>query len=364
MSVEFDKPIDDVAAALQLRSLRERLRIGSEIPDPWQGDESLGLGPSDLRALRERWAEGFDWTAIAARINDLPWTVVKAGPHTLRVVHQRASDQSAPVVLLLHGWPDSVLRFEKLLPLLGEMHVVVPALPGFPFATPISGPVSVNDIADNVAAVMAELGYTSYTVSGGDIGGDVAEILAATYPETVASLHLTNVSARHVFALDPARLDTEAAEYLPQAMAWNRANGGYIAEQSSRPRTLLSALGDSPLGLAAWIVEKVQAWSDDASASFTADDLLTWVSAYWFTGAIGTSFSTYVLPATIPARSAVPTVFSAFAADIKPAPRSYVETFVNVRNYITHDVGGHFAAWEQPERYAADLCAAVAYQLR
>ncbi len=107
------------------------------------------------------------------------------------------------------------------------------------------------------------------------------------------------------------------------------------------------ALGDSPAGLAAWIVEKLQSWSDESA--FTPDDLLTWVSAYWFTGTIGTSFSTYTEPFAIPARVETPTVLSAFPRDIKPAPRSYAEAFVNVVEFIEHDAGGHFAAWEQPQ---------------
>ena len=178
--------------------------------------------------------------------------------------------------------------------------------------SPSRRPASVNRIADAVAGAVGELGYDRYTVSGGDVGGDVAEVLAAGHPDRVTALHLTNVSPRHAAAADPARLPPEAAGYLGRAAQWFRSEGGYIAEQSTRPGTLTAALADSPAGLAAWIAEKLAAWSDDAPAAFTRDEILTWVTAYWLTGSIGTSFSTYAEPAAIPDRIDTPTVLSAF----------------------------------------------------
>ena len=110
--------------------------------------------------------------------------------------------------------------------------------------------------------------------------------------------------------------------------------------------------------LAAWILEKLESWSD--VGAFTTDELLTWISAYWYTGTIGTSFATYAEPATMPGRIETPTVLSVFAHDIKPEPRSYAEAFLNVCEYVEHAAGGHFAAWEQPEAYVSDLRRAVA----
>jgi pimeloyl-ACP methyl ester carboxylesterase len=217
----------------------------------------------------------------------------------------------------------------------------------------------VNRIADVVAGAVSELGYDRYTVSGGDVGCDVAEVLAAGHPDRVTALHLTNVSPRHAAAADPARLPPEAGAYLGRAAQWFRLEGGYITEQSTRPGTLVAGLADSPAGLAAWIAEKLTAWSDDAAAAFTQDEILTWVTAYWLSGAIGTSFSTYVEPAAIPDRIDTPTVLSVFSRDIKPAPRGYAEAFIDVREFIEHDAGGHFAAWEQSHAYADDLRRAV-----
>jgi pimeloyl-ACP methyl ester carboxylesterase len=338
--------------------LLQRLQRTRRVTTPWSDDEARGVRAADLTTLLDRWADGYDWTAHERRIGRYPWATVGTGEATLRLIHQQAAARDAPVAVLLHGWPDSVLRFERLLPLLTDMHVVVPALPGFPFAPPLTTPgMSVGHIAGIVADALDALGHARYTLSGGDVGGDVAEILAARHPERVASLHLTNVSPRHAATADPSGLAPDAATYLGRAARWFRSEGGYIAEQSSRPNTLAVALGDSPAGLAAWIAEKLQAWSDDAA--FTTDELLTWITAYWVTGTIGTSFATYAEPAVIPARVDTPTLLSAFPRDIKPAPRSYTEAFVNVVEYVEHPAGGHFAAWEQPEAYAADLRRAV-----
>jgi pimeloyl-ACP methyl ester carboxylesterase len=247
--------------------------------------------------------------------------------------------------------------------LLTAYHVVVPALPGFPFAAPLTTTgMSVGRMAEVVAAAMRELGYERYTVSGGDVGGDVAELLAAAYPDRVSALHLTNVSPRHRFVVDPAALPPEAAAYLERAGQWSRSEGGYIAEQSTRPNTLATGLADSPAGLAAWIVEKLIGWSDTTGgidAAFSKDEILTWVTAYWLSNTIGTSFSPYVEAARPADRVETPTVLSVFPHDILPAPRSYAEVFVNVQAFVEHAAGGHFAAWEQPAAYAADLDRAV-----
>ncbi len=288
----------------------------------------------------------------------MPWESVGAGDRALRVVHQRAALPDAPAVVLLHGWPDSVLRFERVLPLLDDVHVVVPALPGFPFAYELTKPGMTGvAMASLIADAMDSLGHDRYIVSAGDFGADVAEQLAAMHPDRIAALHLTNISPLHAVFADRSTLDPEAFRYLDAVAVWQRREGGYIAQQSTKPHTVAPALMDSPAGLAAWLVEKLRSWSD---IPFSEDDLLTWISAYWFTGTIGTSFAPYV-EFTPPAPYVqTPTVLSAFAHDIKLAPRGFASRFVNVQEFIEHENGGHFAAWEQPEQYARDLRRAIA----
>jgi pimeloyl-ACP methyl ester carboxylesterase len=334
--------------------LRERLSRTRRVTAPWGNDATRGLGGSRLEELLEYWANGYDWNVHQRRIDAYPWQQVPTGYTDLRVIHRRAADPGAPVVVLLHGWPDSVLRFERVLPLLTGLHVVVPALPGFPFAPPLTTPgMSANRMAEAVADALDQLGYARYTLSGGDVGGTVAEILAAEHPDRVAALHLTNLAPQHALTVDPAKLSPDAAAFLGRAAQWFRTEGGYISQQSTRPNTLAVALGDSPAGLAAWITEKLESWSDESA--FTPDELLTWVTAYWVTGTIGTSFAAYTEPATLPARIDTPTVLSVFPHDTKPEPRSYAEAFLNIREYVEHRAGGHFAAWEQPHAYADDI---------
>ncbi|WP_433566984.1 epoxide hydrolase family protein [Nocardia sp. CA-151230] len=337
---------------------RERLRWTRRVTTPWNDDGTRGITGTRLDELLDRWANGYDWDTHERRIGEFPWVTVQVDDTELRVIHQRSADADAPAVVLLHGWPDSVLRFERVLPLLADMHVVVPALPGFPFATPLTtAGMSVNRIAAIVANALDGLGYSRYTVSGGDVGGTVAEILAGEHPDRVAALHLTNIAPLRALTADRAKLSPDAVAYLDRAAQWFRTEGGYISTQSTRPNTLAVALGDSPAGLAAWIIEKLESWSD--ASAFTTDELLTWVNAYWITGMIGTSFATYTEPGTLPVRIDTPTVLSVFPHDLKPEPRSYAEAFLNIADYVQHPAGGHFAAWEQPAAYVDDLRRAI-----
>jgi pimeloyl-ACP methyl ester carboxylesterase len=139
----------------------------------------------------------------------------------VRSIHRRSEAPDAAAVVLLHGWPDSVLRFERLLPLLDDLHVVVPALPGYPFAETWSGPpTSTSVMAEAVAGVMEELGYERYVVSGGDIGSSVAEGLAVRHPARVSALHLTDVPYRHMFTLDEVDLTDSERTYLAAGRQW------------------------------------------------------------------------------------------------------------------------------------------------
>ena len=295
----------------------------------------------------------------------MPWAVAGRAEAPLRLVHQRAVDPDAMAVVLLHGWPDSVMRFEKVLPMLSDVHVVIPALPGYPFARPVSSPVaSAAGMATAIAAAMAELGYEDYVVSGGDVGTDVAESLAATHPDRVLGLHLTDVSHHHVLNDPPPDLSPAEQSYLERVHAWHAIEGGYNHQQSTRPNTLAIGLGDSPAGLAAWIVDKLYQWSDcggDLDTVFTRDDVLDWVTAYWVTGSIGTSFAPYARREPLPGPITAPTSFTMFPGDIVSAPRPFAARFFDIQSWAQPSGGGHFDAWERPSDYAAGIRAALAH---
>ena len=344
-----DEVLDDLRR--RLRGFRPVAGVGSG----W----SHGTDPKYLRELLAYWADGYDWRAAEARIRSLPWARTSNGMSGL---HQLAAEPDAPVVVLLHGWPDSILRFERVLPLLTDVHVVVPCLPGYPFS---ELPGSSRDaMADPIAGMLAELGYDRYVVSGGDIGSGLGEALARKHPEAVTALHLTDVQLTHLAPLDPADLTDGERRFAEEVADWRARDGGYMAEQGTRPDTLSVALGDSPAGLAAWILEKLRGWSDcdgDVERVFPRDELLTWVTIWWVTDAIGTSFAPYAFrepPSSD--RVEVPTVFSRFPADLVHAPRELAERFYDVRAWDEQPAGGHFGAWEQPEGFVRGLRQAIA----
>ena len=348
MSLPF-RPVPDS----DLDDLRRRID-GTRAPNlPPDTGWTRGTASAALVGLLGEWRDGASWRRAEARILDLPWTET-AG---IRMLHAPASEPGAPTVVLLHGWPDSVLRFERVLPLLAGVNVVVPALPGFPFAPPVtSAGTTAVTMADAIAHAVAALGYERWVVSAGDVGGDVAEHLAHRHPERVSALHLTNVSPLHAVFADRSGLGAEELDYLDVVARWSRAEGGYIAEQSSKPHTLAAGLADSPAGLAAWILEKLHGWAHEP---FDRDTLIAWIGAYWFTNTIGSSFATYANLAPPVDFVDTPTVLSTFAHDTKPAPLAFARRFVDVREHLQHDRGGHFAAWEVPELYATDLRSAI-----
>jgi pimeloyl-ACP methyl ester carboxylesterase len=341
----------------QLDRLRTRLRDTRYVDGVGSGWEH-GTDRSYLEDLVTSWAEDYDWRPAEVRLLALPWVRASNG---LRAVHQRARDPAARTVVLLHGWPDSFLRYARVLPMLTELNVVVPCLPGFPHSG--TRGTSREAMAEPIAQLLGELGHDGYVVSGGDIGSGLAEAIARAHPDRVGALHLTDVPLNHPAAVDPGMATPEERGYIEAVTRWRAAEGGYIAQQSTKPDTIAAALGDSPAGLAAWIVEKLRSWSDcggEVESVFPRNDLLTWITLYWVTGTIGTSFGPFAhREPPKPGRVAAPTVISQFARDLLPAPRALAERVFDVRLWEEHPAGGHFAAWEQPEEFVRDLRSAV-----
>ncbi|WP_432540697.1 epoxide hydrolase family protein [Kineococcus sp. SYSU DK002] len=354
-----------------LQDLRRRLLAHRPVPLPPLPPGAAWDRGTDAAALAElvhHWAASYDWRVHEQRIRSWPWHLAHvetadARRTPVRAVHQRAAAPGATAVLLLHGWPDSVLRFERVLPLLARHHVVVPALPGFPFAAPVAGAgLSARQIAVVVAGLMADLGYARYVVSAGDVGCDVAEHLADLHPDRVSALHLTDVSQYHFLVQPPSDPSPAERDYLAHGHDWQAREGGYMHEQRTKPHTLAVGLGDSPAGLLAWLLEKLRSWTDcggDVEAVFSRDELLTWVAAYWVSGCIGTSFTPYATGGDLPQRITPPAVFTVFPRDLVNAPEEFARRIFDVRSWHRERAGGHFAAWEQPQAYAAGVHEAV-----
>lgn len=347
-------PIDEAV----LKDLLQRLAMTRSPRLPAGLGWERGTDPEYLAELVEHWAHRYDWREHEARIHALPWA------DDVPALHQRAPQAPAPVVVLLHGWPDSILRFERVLPLLEDLEVVVPCLPGYPFGAPVTEPgMSTAAMGEAVTTMLAELGHDRYVVSGGDIGSAVAEAMAAQHPDRVSALHLTDIPYGHVLTISAEELSGSERDYRDRGRLWSRTEGAYALQQATKPHTLAAALADSPAGLAAWIVEKLRSWSDcdgDVESVFAREDILTWVTAYWVTGTIGTSFSPYVERRPPVQRVSVPTAVTLFPRDLVTAPRELGERCFDIRVWDEQPSGGHFAAWEKPEAFAAGVRAAVA----
>ncbi|MFF6958183.1 alpha/beta fold hydrolase [Streptomyces sp. NPDC008317] len=371
------EPFTPRADAAALDDLRTRLRATRWPDAPEDAGWSLGTDLDYLRELVAYWADGFDWRAQEAALARLPRFRAPIGGLGIHFVHARAVAPTGPVLplVLSHGWPDSFWRYAKVVPLLTDpaahgadpadaFDVVVPDMPGYGYSDrPAAGrPLDSVAVSGLWAELMDVLGYARFGAAGGDIGSHVSRYLGLDHPDRVVAVHRTD-GGLPVFAGDPAELTPEESAWFQQTAAWGAAEGGYAAMHRTKPQTAAVGLQDSPAGLAAWIVEKLRAWSDcggNIERSFTKDEILTNVTIYWLTGTIASSMRMYHANSAIPSaqltrRVEVPSGFSLFPGDIARPPRAWLERTANAVRVTEPARGGHFAAFEEPELYAREL---------
>ncbi len=357
-----------------IEDLRARLRATRWPDAPEDVGWSLGTDLDYLRELVAYWADGFDWPAQEAALARLPRFRTPVGGLGIHFVHARAVAPAGPVLplVLCHGWPDSFWRYSKVVSLLTDpgahgadpadaFDVVVPDMPGFGYSDrPTGPPLNSIAVAGLWAGLMSVLGYEQFGAAGGDMGSHVSRYLALDHPDRVVAVHRTD-GGLPIFTGDPATLAAEERAWFAETATWSATEGAYGAVHRTKPQTLAAALNDSPAGLAAWIVEKLQAWSDgDIEDSYTRDEILTLLSIYWFTGTIGSSMRMYHANAAISAkqltrRVEVPSGFSLFRGDVVRPPRAWLERTANTVRVTEPERGGHFAAFEEPELYAREL---------
>jgi microsomal epoxide hydrolase len=366
-----------------LADLRERL-ARTRWPDEPPDSEAAGWAHgTDLRYLRElvqHWQAGFDWRQQERVLNQFSQYTVPLGGIDVHFIHQPGVGPDPLPLLISHGWPGSVWEFHKLIPLLTDpgrfggdpadaFTVVAPSLPGFGFSFRPNQPrFGADEIADLFADLMERvLGYQRYVAAGGDWGAYITTRLAHAHPERLRGIHLSLLPMRRE-ATPSASPSAEEEDYLRQIRQWNTEETGYSTIQATRPQTLAYGLADSPAGLAAWIVEKFQRWSDcggDVESRFTKDELLANVTIYWVTGAIGSSFWPYYARqhggwslsdlVNEGGRIEVPTAYAVFPKEMIRPHRELVERAFNLHRFTRMPAGGHFAALEEPELLAADL---------
>ncbi|GAA4260165.1 epoxide hydrolase family protein [Dactylosporangium darangshiense] len=362
---------DEILDDLGSRLARTRFTVPSG-DRPWRA----GTDPDYLRHLVSYWIDGFDWRAREAELNALPHYLAQISGRRMHFLHipgTRPADAPAPLPLILsHGWPSS---FVEMLPLVDRLtnparyggnpadafDVVVPSLPGFLYSELPNGPLTRAAMAQALHLLMTDvLGYERYGAFGGDIGGVVTGWLGALYPEQVAGIHMIHPPFPASFDSHP--LSPAEQAYLDAEAAYDQTDGGYSAIMGTRPDTIAAALADSPAGLAAWLIDKYRDWSDnhgDLESRFDRDTLLTTITLYWASGAIGSSFRQYYDFVHNSPRPAI-TVPAAFTLSTEPSqanfPREIAErACTNIRHWSEPGRGGHFMPLEEPDLLAGEL---------
>ncbi|NUP63206.1 MAG: alpha/beta fold hydrolase [Nonomuraea sp.] len=364
---------------LRARIAATRWPAGSR-DDGW----SRGVPVGYLRGLASYWADGFDWRAREARLNEIPQYTTEIDGQTIHFFHRRSPEPDALPLVLTHGWPSSPVEFAEVVEPLADprahggdpadaFHVVVPSLPGYGFSNPLSeAGFNLFGVARAWAELMGRLGYERYGAQGTDVGNGVAGMLPMVDPGRVAGVHLTGTGASTPFgpALDPERFEGPDRARAERFNTFRDEGIGYLAIQSTRPQTLAYGLNDSPVGQLAWIVEKFHEWTDPAvplpEDAVDLDQLLTDVSLYWFTGS-GASTAHAVYDGMrawreFAARQEAgaqewhggpPTGVAVFAADT--TIRSLMDPEGRIAHWTEHDRGGHFPAMEVPALLVDDV---------
>lgn len=345
----------EVPEQVDLADLRERL-ARTRFPRPTADGWSAGVRPVFLRRLVDHWLRGFDWPAAAVRLNRHPHGIATLADGRLHFVHLR--NPGAPAIVLLHGWPST---FAEMLPLAEELardfEVVVPSLPGTAYSPPLETPFGDVVVARMVDELMTSaLGHERYFTYGEDVGTWVSDRIAGTYPEHVAGIAVTH--AAYPPKAERAGLGHEVTAFFAGTDLLWEGERAYAEIQSTKPDTLAAALGDSPAGLAAWVVEKFHGWSDcdgDVESVFSLDDLLTTVMLFWSTDSIGSSFRPYFEDPEQPPQPPilVPATIAVAGFD-RNYPRVLAEhTYKDIRSFRALPKGGHFVAREVPQEVAA-----------
>ncbi|MET0816934.1 MAG: epoxide hydrolase family protein [Solirubrobacteraceae bacterium] len=351
-----------------LADLRARLRAARWPEREPVEDWSQGVPLAYLQALCAEWAEAYDWRATEARLNAIPQCTTEIDGLLIHFLHVRSPDPDALPLVLTHGWPGSVLEFEPLLALLPEFHLVVPSLPGYGFSgKPEATGWGVERIARAWAALMARLGYDRYGAAGSDWGTSISTLLGVHDRAHVAGIHLVPPLAPPDPATAGDRTDAErrALADLERVEAWE---SGYSREHATRPQTIGYALVDSPVALAAWIVEKYFAWTDNDGRPEDAVPrraILDTLTLYWLTRTGASSARLYWesirqvdewIAGEAGAPVDVPTGCTVFPREIqRPSRRWAARRFTDIRHWGEPPRGGHFAGLEQPAALAAEL---------
>ncbi len=343
---------------------------------PKDGGWSFGTNIDYMKNLADYWTKEYDWKSQEARLNKFPNYKTKVDDLDIHFIIKKSSSPKAIPLILIHGWPGSIVEFLEIIDPLCEpekygndnevcFDIIAPSIPGFAFSGKPENPIGPRRIASIFNKLMTEkLGYKKYVAQGGDWGSAISTWLGFDHSKNCKGIHINMLPARHI---DGPQTEEEKS--------WDRqfskdyvSQSGYFAIQSTKPQTLSYAMMDSPVGIAAWIVEKFFYWSDleDGSLELTyqKDDLLTNIMIYILTKSFNTSSWIYYgrakeggrILSQDGRRVEVPTGCAVYPKEFLTwPPKSYVERLFNIVHWTEMNRGGHFAALEQPSSLINDI---------
>lgn len=361
-----------------LSDLRSRL-LQTRWPDQIAAsDWKYGASLPYMREIADYWITDFDWRAQERALNDFHHFRAQIDGLGIHFIHERGQGPAPLPLVITHGWPGSFVEMLQIIPRLVDpasfggnaedsFDVVVPSLPGYGFSdrSTKSGMNSFR-IAGLWAKLMNGLGYARFGAQGGDWGAGVSTWLSLLHPEIILGLHLNYIPGSYKpYLSDDARelSETEKAFFVSKE-SWEQTEGGYGHAQATKPQSLAFGLNDSPIGLAAWIIEKFRDWSDcdgEVERRFTKDELLTNVMIYWATETIHSSMRLYFEAQTRLLQFKegdfvrVPCGIARFAKEAPFPPREWIERGYNVQRWSEFPTGGHFAAMEEPDLLVNDI---------
>jgi pimeloyl-ACP methyl ester carboxylesterase len=374
----------------KLAELRHRI-VAARLPSgELVADRSQGVQLATIQELARYWESDYDWRKAEAKLNALPQFTTQIDGVEIHFIHVRSQHEDAMPLIMTHGWPGSVIELlETIGPLTDPtahggraedaFHLVLPSIPGYGFS---GEPTELGWDADRIARAWAELmdrlGYTRYVAQGGDVGAYVTDAMGRQAPEGLLGIHL-NVLTAAVALKDQLPAQSEQERAAHDALTTFLTDGfAIVLEQSTRPQTIGYALLDSPVALAAWMLDhdtdsyyKIAGAFVDGkpTGNLTRDNILDNITLYWLTGTgasaarwyweFGRAQAAAGAAAKAPPPVAVPVGFTNFPGEVFPAPRSWVEVvFPGLAYFNEPDRGGHFAAWEEPELFSTEVRAA------
>jgi epoxide hydrolase len=367
------EPFTIAVADHVLDDLRSRLRNTRWPEAELVGDWSQGMPLAWIEDICRYWAEDYDWRRREALLNRFAQFTTEIDGLGVHFLHVRSPHPQAMPLIITHGWPGSIVEFSKVIEPLtdptafgGEaadaFHVVCPSLPGFGFsAKPQTAGWGVDRIARAWASLMDRLGYPRYGAQGGDWGSGITTAMGAQDSDHCAGIHITlAMGVRPEAVGEPTPQEARALKGAKYYADWD---SGYSKQQSTRPQTLGYGLTDSPSGQAAWILEKFWAWTDcdgDPLNILGRDELLDNVMLYWVTATATSSARLYWESFGAARRTAhtvtIPTGVAVFPKEIVPPVRRWLEPrYTDIRHWSEMPKGGHFAAFEQPELFVAEV---------